>query len=104
MITNLVERAKVLATAFVTYAVVAATVLSAALVAAEPFKDVQYVGVAVQYGGVALAALASAISIVRRVTVVPAELRGVLVPSDPDLYDQVDDLDHPDDEFWGQAA
>lgn len=99
-----VERVKVLATTFVTYAVVASAVVSAAVVAAEPFSHVEYVGTAVKYGGVALSALASAVSIVRRVTTVPVELRGVLVPDDPDLYMQVDDLDGPADaEFWGQA-
>lgn len=77
-VSNVVERVKVLATTFVTWAVIASATISAALVELEPYKDVEYVGVAIKWGGVAVSALAVAVAIVRRVTPVPEVERGVL--------------------------
>ncbi len=89
--TDFVKRIQVLATAFVTWAVYASAVVTAALVELEPYKDVPYVGVVAKWGGVAVSALAAAVAIVRRVTTVPVPERGLL-PEQP-----------AQDSFWGTS-
>lgn len=76
--TDFIKRVQVIATAFVTWAVFASAVVSAALVELEPYQDVPYVGVAIKWGGVAVSAIAAAVAVVRRVSTVPVPERGVL--------------------------
>lgn len=78
--TDFVRRLKVLFTAFPTYAQILSVGITAALVEAEPYKDVEYVGVGVKWGGMALAGLTFAWRVVRSVQAVPEDERGLLPP------------------------
>ena len=82
--TNLIARAKVILTAAVTYIVIASTVLT---VAAEEIGKVFTDGQAAQVLTIItriLAALAAAVSIIRRVTPVLPDERGIL-PGDTNI-------------------
>lgn len=76
------EQAKVLARSYVTYATIASAAVAALVGALTPFSDVPRVGGLLNVLVAAAGVLAASVAIVRRVTEVPAELRGVLLPED----------------------
>jgi hypothetical protein len=83
-----IERIKVLATTFVTYAVLVSGALSAATVVLQQ-SDQPLAVKAAGYATAAVGVLASIVKIVRNVTQVPADQVGILVVSDGSV-----------DEFW----
>lgn len=94
------DRIKVLAGSFVTYLVAAQAAVTGALVALEPYKDEPWIGDIIVKGGPVVSALATAVLIVRSVTQVPDDLKGLVLPRERDFYDAVDD-EAPD--FWGEG-